>query len=452
MRPSAIVRRYVQNATDHRSQTNRRPLTPALWLMHMESLAKMSRRNYKSSFSQVDNCLKKIMDRTATCFVLIVTVAVLAAVNVVGQQAPSAAGQNIQPNASGEEAAVKSVVDGIMQPYLAQGQRMAGGRRWSRSPHLGTIVAVSLHGHRYFFPYGKATDAGAPFTRQTLVEIGSCTKTFTTTLFALAINRNQIVADASAQKYMPNGYTLRAQQLTPLELADFTSGMPDDPTNLPRGLERRSIENYTVKDFLTWASNYEPRTQLPAPYKYSNAGIGLLSYLVATATGKTWEDQINSEILQPLGMTDSTLRPTPEQQRRLAQGHNRAGQDAPRWPVYAWYAAGGLRSTAHDMISFGEAYLGHNEVNGKQVSAELIAAMQLAQKPIFTMPTGNKQAMAWINNIRGSSPVIMKNGGTAGFGSGIAICPTKDAAIFIVMNQAGAQPIAKAVEILRRLP
>jgi hypothetical protein len=85
-----------------------------------------------------------------------------------------------------------------MQPYLAQGQRGPGGHAWSRSPYLGAIVAVSLHGHRYFFPYGKATDTGSPFTRDTLVEIGSCTKTFTTTLFALAINRNQIVADASA--------------------------------------------------------------------------------------------------------------------------------------------------------------------------------------------------------------------------------------------------------------
>ena len=315
------------------------------------------------------------MNRTATCFVLIVTVAILAEASIVAQQAPSDAGPDLQPNAGGEEAAIKQVVDGIMQPYLAQGQRNAGGRRWIRSPHLGTIVAVSLHGHRYFFPYGKATDAGAPFTRETLVEIGSCTKTFTATLFALAINRNQIVADAPAQKYMPNGYTLRAQQLTPLELADFTSGMPDDPTNLPRGLEQRSIEHYTVRDFLTWASNYEPTTRLPAPYRYSNAGIGLLSYLVATATGKIWEDQVNSEIFQPLGMADTTLRPTPEQQKRLAQGHNRAGHDAPRWPVYAWYAAGGLRSTAQDMISFGEANLGHEEVNGKPVSAELIAAM-----------------------------------------------------------------------------
>ena len=107
---------------------------------------------------------------------------------------------------------------------------------------------------------------------------------------------------------MPKGYKLRAQQLTPLELADFTSGMPDDPTNLPRGLEQRSIASYTVRDFLTWASNYEPRTRLPAPYKYSNAGIGLLSYLVATATGKTWEEQLNSEILVPLGMPEMIRR------------------------------------------------------------------------------------------------------------------------------------------------
>jgi CubicO group peptidase (beta-lactamase class C family) len=396
------------------------------------------------------------MHRTATRFGLIVTVALLAAANLPAQQAPSAADPRLQSNAGGEAAVVKRVVDGIMQPYLAQRQHTTDGRTWSRSPNLGAIVAVSLHSHCYFFPYGKATNAGAPFTPDTLVEIGSCTKTFTTTLFALAINRNEIVPDASAQKYMPEGYTLQAQQLTPLELADFTSGMPDDPTNLPRFLERRSIEYYTVNDFLTWASRYEPTTQLPAPYRYSNAGIGLLSYLVATATGKTWEDQVNSEILQPLGMADTTLRPTPEQQKRLAQGHNRAGQDAPRWPVDSWYAAGGLRSTAQDMISFGEAYLGHKEVNGKPVSAELIAAMQLAQKPIYTMPNGNKQAMAWVNNMGGGNPnlhaVILKNGGTAGFGTGIAINPTKDAAIFIGMNEAGAQPIAKGVEILRHLP
>ena len=69
------------------------------------------------------------------------------------------------------------------------------------------------------FSYGTATDGGAPFTREALLEIGSCTNTFTTMLLALPINGNQIVSDSPAQKYMFIGYTLGAQQLTPLELA-----------------------------------------------------------------------------------------------------------------------------------------------------------------------------------------------------------------------------------------
>ena len=90
------------------------------------------------------------MHRIATRFGLILIVAVLVAANVDAQQPPSAAGPNLPPNAGSDEAALKRVVEGIMQPYLAQGQRIAGARRWSRSPDLGAIVAVSLHGHRYF--------------------------------------------------------------------------------------------------------------------------------------------------------------------------------------------------------------------------------------------------------------------------------------------------------------
>ena len=101
------------------------------------------------------------MHRTATRFALMITVAALAAAKVAAQQAPSA---------DDEETVVRRVVDGIMQPYLTQEQRSSPrGQRWRRSPALGAIVAVWLHRHRYFFPYGEATDAGTPFTRDTLV-------------------------------------------------------------------------------------------------------------------------------------------------------------------------------------------------------------------------------------------------------------------------------------------
>jgi hypothetical protein len=43
-----------------RSSFSTKPATThaALWLMDVESFAKMSKRNYKSSFSQVSNCLE----------------------------------------------------------------------------------------------------------------------------------------------------------------------------------------------------------------------------------------------------------------------------------------------------------------------------------------------------------------------------------------------------------
>jgi len=68
------------------------------------------------------------MPRTATRFGLIVTVALLAAANLPAQQAPSAADPPFTANAGGEGAVVKRVVDGIMQPYLAQEQHPTRGR------------------------------------------------------------------------------------------------------------------------------------------------------------------------------------------------------------------------------------------------------------------------------------------------------------------------------------
>ena len=50
---------------------------------------------------------------------------------------------------------------------------------------------------------------------------------------------------------------------------------------------------------------------------YSNAGISLLGYLVMTATGTPWDNQLNDEILQPLSMHNTTLRPSRGQVERM---------------------------------------------------------------------------------------------------------------------------------------
>jgi len=324
----------------------------------------------------------------------------------------------------------------------------------------GAVVGVSLHGRRYFFHYGKATDAGAPFTPDTVVEIGSNTKTFTTTLFALALANGQMQAGESIQKHMPDNMKLEpvAQRVTPLQLASFQSGMPDDPTNLPTQLEMRGIEHYTTQDFLNWVAHWKPAVPPPAPYKYSNAGIGLLGYLVMDATGKSWEEEVNTTILTPLGMHDTALRLNAEQTQRLARGHLTNGRDAPSWPIFAWYAAGGLRSTARDMLRYGEANLGHAQVEGNPVPAALTSAMLQAQAPIYPMPPPAKthQAMAWV--VTDADPalhlesIVWKDGGTAGFSSGLVLHRGKDLAVFVAVNEAKQPAPGLGIDIARHIP
>lgn len=329
------------------------------------------------------------------------------------------------------EAAIKQAVDAVIPPVM------------SKLNIPGFAVGISLKSNRHFFSYGTMGDNSQPFRPDTVVEIGSCTKVFTTTLAAGEALTGQLSLSASIQKYMPGGRQLkeRARQVTPLELADFSSGMPELPPDAPRMLEARNIRNYTSDDFLRFVTRWEPPAVLPAPYLYSNASVGLLGYLVANAAGEDWADLLREKITSPLTMRDTTMRLNEDQLSRLAQGHHPNGSAAPRWPMFAWYAAGALRSTTFDMLSFGEANLGHSQVRERSAPAQLLAAMKMAQQPRYASDNGTQHAMSWAITNTDGEQMIFKNGGTVGFNSLILLEPSKDLAIFLVANRANSDVV-----------
>ncbi|HLN12919.1 MAG TPA: serine hydrolase [bacterium] len=327
-------------------------------------------------------------------------------------------------------AGLQQIVDQVVQPAMAKGGIP------------GAAVGISLRGHTYVFPYGRANDRGHAFTADTLVEIGSCTKVFTATLLALAADAHQLSLDDSIQKYMPSGATLTpsAQHVTLLQLATMSAGMPRFPTNLPDGLANDSIDHYTTRDFFAFVSRWEPRGPLPAPYLYSNAGFGLIGYLVADATGTPWEQAVDAQILAPLGMSDTEAHPSVPQRQRLADGFTANGRRAPEWPVFAWYAAGALRSTVRDRLRFGEANLGHTMVAGMPVPPALTAAMTLAQQSHGHVPGMQfDQALAW--EVLPEEGAVLKDGGTTGFSTVLVLNRAKDLVVFVVANSGSDVPI-----------
>ncbi|MGU3545067.1 serine hydrolase domain-containing protein [Methylobacterium sp. A52T] len=324
-------------------------------------------------------------------------------------------------------------------------ERLAGA--WvARGAIPGLIVGVSHRGRRSYFGFNGA--GGAPYRSDTIVEIGSITKVFTTALFAEAVDAGRLRPDTPLQELLPN-LRLRpcTAQITPLQLADFTSGMPTLPGDLPRALAERSVRTYPPEAFLAWVSRWSPEGSeaggcaLPAPYRYSNAGIGLLGYVLSERLGAPWESLVHERITGPLGMTSTAVTVKPADRARLAQGYGMEGQPVMPWPVFAWYAAGALRSTATDMLAFGEAALGHEAVNGAPVPPALTRALREAMTPLY-QPEGQtfRQGMAWIEEIgdpdAGQRPVFLKVGGTDGFNSVVVVNPGKDLVVFV----AGGQP------------
>jgi CubicO group peptidase (beta-lactamase class C family) len=201
-------------------------------------------------------------------------------------------------------------------------------------------------------------------------------------------------------------------------------------------------------------AHWAPERDLPAPYLYSNASIGLLALLVGQAMGGQWFDLMQSRIIGPLGMRDTMLQPSPAQTMRLAQGHAEDGRAVPPWPPFAWSAASSLKSTAEDMLAFGEANLGHQLVNGLSAPPSLAEAMRLARQPIHA-PEGQDfvQAMGWA--VFPADPrevpdaIIAKSGNTDGFSTVLVFAPAKDVAVFVAANKGKVDVQPLGLEIVR---
>jgi CubicO group peptidase (beta-lactamase class C family) len=318
----------------------------------------------------------------------------------------------------------KNLSDTIIQPIFKQAEVKS------------SIVAFSWHGRRRYYPYSNGVII---LNKNPRVEIGSITKVYTSALLGEALSLGEINATASIGTYLP-GNSLKSctAQINAVELADFSSGLPRlpvAPTN------RQPINQYTESDFLNWLSSIDTRMErckVPADYMYSNASVGLLGPILTNANPNklSWEQLIADRITIPLGMTQTSMS-----SNGVVQGYLPNGQPANPWPIFAWYAAGALRSTAADMLSFGEAAIGHTTVAGRPVPTPLSMGFRVAEKSIYRRDPKdyrNLVGMSWdMQQLPNIYWAIHKNGGTDGFSSVLVINHQADCAIFIVGNRGG---------------
>ncbi len=150
--------------------------------------------------------------------------------------------------------------------------------------NTGMIIGLVDERGSRVLAVGKVDDS----TRQevngdTVFEIGSVTKTFTTLLLQDMVERDEVKLDDPVAKYLPESVKVPARdgkQITLLNLAIHTAGLPRDPSNLTptRGLPENAFSDYNVEKLYAFLSSFALDREPGSKFEYSNVGMALLGH------------------------------------------------------------------------------------------------------------------------------------------------------------------------------
>ncbi|MFE7648482.1 serine hydrolase domain-containing protein [Streptomyces phaeoluteigriseus] len=221
------------------------------------------------------------------------------------------------------------------------------------------VFAVSQHGRRTLRCGGTAPPPAVP-RPELRYELGSATKPFTALVLAQLIRCGLLTGGEPAVTCLRADRAPGASPVTLAHLITHTAGLPALPADfLVRTLPARRTNPYArysgprvVDAFLRHRPRHRPGTR----WHYSNFGVAVLGHAVAAATRTAWEELLAEHVLGPLVLGSTGTRPGGPGSD--AVGHGKDGRTpVPPFDAGGFQAAGAVRATPHDLLTFLEAHL-----------------------------------------------------------------------------------------------
>ena len=299
---------------------------------------------------------------------------------------------------------------------------------------VGIVVGVVEPAGRRMVAYGSLEKGDPrPLNGDTIFEIGSVTKVFTSLVLSDMVQRGEVALTDPVAKYLPADVKVPergGRVITLVDLSTHTSGLPRMPSNFNPKDPANPYADYTTEQLFQFVSSYQLTRDIGSQFEYSNLGGGLLGQALSRRAGMDYEALVRARITAPLGMTSTGITLMPEMKARLAPGHNDKLAAVANWDVPALAGAGALRSSANDMSTFLAANLGYV----KSPLAPAMAAMLSARRP--TGPSGSGQiGLAWLITKPGDDEeLVWHNGGTGGYRSFIGYDAKTRVGIVVLSN------------------
>ena len=241
--------------------------------------------------------------------------------------------------------------------------------------------------------------SGQPVTSGTLFKIASNSKAMTASVLARLVDAGKLRWEDPVIKYLPSfrmydPWVTRNMQVK--DLLVHNSGLPEGGGDLMLWPEPN---RFTRADILAGLAHIKPAYSFRSGYAYDNLLYVVAGEVAAAAGGASYEQLVERELFQPLGLSRCRVGAwRPDQVGDVAQPHSRVDgrnvvvkADAATVDPVVMAAAGGIRCSVDDMLTWAKNWLAPDAAQSAWLSSE---QRQAAWVPRTPMPISARRR-AW---------------------------------------------------------
>ena len=257
-------------------------------------------------------------------------------------------------------------------------------------------------------------------TSATRFNIGSLTKQFTGLAILMLADRGKLTLEDKVSRFYdrsPDAWN----DVSIYNLLSHTSGIPNaEISDFPKGI----AQHYSPEELIEIFRNKPLDFPAGSKRKYSNSGYYLLGYIIEKVTGQKYADFIQNNIFDPLSMRNSGYESNASLIQYRASGYGVDGDKLLNADYLDWsipYSAGGLYSTAEDLLRWDQA----------------LRTEKLLSKPWLDRlfdPDKSGYNYGWFIRDENGRRRIYHEGGNPGFASYIARYPDQKLVVIVLSN------------------
>lgn len=168
--------------------------------------------------------------------------------------------------------------------------------------------------------------------KNSLMHLGSCTKSMTATLVAIYVEEGKLRWDSSLKSIFEDLPELKKSpwgDITVNELLEHTSGLP---ANAAWSKWSKATDRVKARhEIAAWVANLPWDDKRHGAFDYSNVGYMLLGHAIEQLEKRSWEEIISERLFRPLSMKSAGFgSPVSREDYPVTWGHIRS-EDGESW-------------------------------------------------------------------------------------------------------------------------